>query len=479
MKYMKKEILILVLGLILSSFSVSALSLATSGAGELNSLISDKDVTELTVSGSIDVRDIKFIAEEMQALKSLDLSNVQIVAYSSNIPYFGDALDYGENMLPAYSFFDKDYVSVKLPLSLSAVGESAFAGCDELTAVTLPSGLTTVGDYAFSSCSTLRNIAIPQSVKNIGKGAFTHCSSLMVMDLSMLEGNCAIGENLFANCTALEMVILSNKIVDIPNGTFAGCLELKSVEIGENPMLESIGEGAFEATALPSFAFESCTNIKDIGAWAFSNTKLQSVYVPASVENIGEGAFFYNDRLNKLAIYQKGAELGAFVFAGAISLSNVKLSENTQRIGSYAFENNISMTEMTVYAVTVPELGENVFDRMNQSSVLLKVPAESVESYKSAEQWKEFNVAGYMSNLDELDKSDNSIKINIFNEKLYVSASEKIKLIEVYEPGGLLLISSEPCAETASIDMSEAGTNVYIVAVQLESGTHKTVKLVK
>lgn len=476
---MKKGFLILALSIVISSFNAFALSVSTSVAGELSNLISDKDVTELVVSGSIDVRDIKFIAEEMQALKSLDLSNAQIVAYSSNIPYFGDVIEYEENMLPAYSFFDKDYVSVKLPSSLSAVGESAFAGCDELIAVTLPSGLITVGDYAFSSCSALRDISIPQSVKNIGKGAFTHCSSLLVMDLSMLEGDCAIGENVFANCTALERVILSNKTVDIPNGTFAGCLELKSVEIGENSMLESIGEGAFETTALPSFAFESCANINNIGDWAFSNAQLQRAYIPVGVKTLGEGAFFYNYQLEDVVIPQNVSELEAFVFAGATSLRDVVLSDEMTRIGSYAFENNIGMTEMTVYAVTVPELGENVFDRMNQSSVLLKVPAESVESYKSADQWKEFNVSGDMSTLEESVDAGHSIKINIFNEKLYVSASEKIKLIDVYEPGGLLLVSSMPCAETATIDVSEAGANVYIIAVQLESGTHKTVKLVK
>lgn len=476
---MKKRFFLFVLGVFFSSFSTFALRISTSEAGELSKLVSDKNVTELIVSGLIDVRDIKFIAEEMPALKSLDLSHVHISAYSSNVPYFSDALEYEENVLPAYCFFDKDYETVKLPSSLEVVGESAFAGCDMLSDVTLPAGLISIGNYAFSSCSVLKNMTVPQSIKNIGKGTFSHCSSLVVVDLSMLDEGCVTGENMFAHCTALEKVVLSNKIVNIPNGAFAGCLSLSSVEMRENMKLESIGERAFESTALSSFALESCTNIKYIGGWAFGNTQLQEMCIPANVETLGEGAFFYNNQLEYIVMPQNLSELSAFVLSGATSLKNIKLGVGTKMIGKYAFEDNTAMTEMIVNAISVPELGENVFDRMNQSSVALKVPIESVELYKSAEQWKEFNVIGGNIGIEDSENWDGSIKIYFAEDNLCVTASENIQFIRVYEPGGIMIVSCNPCAEYATVKLEKESKTVYIVAVQLESGIYKTIKLVK
>ncbi len=476
---MNKRNLMLVLGVVINCFSVFALNVMSSGAGELRELITDKNITELSISGTIDVRDMKFIADELSALKFLDISEAEIVAYSSNISYFDDVLEYDNNTLPRYCFFDKDYEMVKLPSSLKYIEEGAFGGCKELTEIILPAGLESIGDYAFSSCTSLKKVSLPLSVKHIGNGAFSRCSYLDEMDLSMLGGECFLGENVFANCTALEKVILSDKMIKIPVGAFAGCIALNSVETGAAPVLEEIGESAFESTSLTTFSLDMCTNIRDIGDYAFANTSLEEIHIPESVNNLGEGVFFYNFYLRNATIPQHLTELNGFIFSGAMSLNNVVLGGSMTSIGRYAFENNIAMTGMTVYAVTVPELEENVFDRVNQSTVVLRVPKESVDAYKSADQWKEFNVAGDMSTLEEhIDKGEH-IKIYFGGDKLYVTANENIAIVEVYEPGGLLLHSERPCAETVAIDLYNTEAKIYIVFVLLENGKQKTVKLVK
>ena len=45
-----------------------------------------------------------------------------------------------------------------LALSLTAIGNYAFAYCDSLTSVTIPDSVTTIGEYAFYYCDSLTNI---------------------------------------------------------------------------------------------------------------------------------------------------------------------------------------------------------------------------------------------------------------------------------------------------------------------------------
>ena len=52
----------------------------------------------------------------------------------------------------------------------------------------------------------------------------------------------------------------------------------------------------------------------------------------------------------------------------------------------------------------MPELESDVFNRMPLSEATLYVPAESLEDYKAAEQWKEFGT------ILPLDKTPNSVE---------------------------------------------------------------------
>ena len=89
------------------------------------------------------------------------------------------------------TFKDTDYDSysghVTVPASVThngttyqvtAVGNSAFKECYELTAVDLPSTITSIGNYAFENCEGLTNLNMPSSLTSIGQSAFYRCTSL-------------------------------------------------------------------------------------------------------------------------------------------------------------------------------------------------------------------------------------------------------------------------------------------------------------
>ena len=72
------------------------------------------------------------------------------------------------------SFLEK----IKLPDSLTHIGESAFQECGQMLRIRLPKNLLYIGPYAFCDCWQLEKVNIPASVQVIGKDAFIGCINL-------------------------------------------------------------------------------------------------------------------------------------------------------------------------------------------------------------------------------------------------------------------------------------------------------------
>ncbi len=56
--------------------------------------------------------------------------------------------------------------------AVTAIGESAFEHCNNLTSVTIPNSATTIGKDSFVGCSGLISVTIPNSVTDIENAAF-------------------------------------------------------------------------------------------------------------------------------------------------------------------------------------------------------------------------------------------------------------------------------------------------------------------
>ena len=68
------------------------------------------------------------------------------------------------------------------------------------------------------------------------------------------------------------------------------------------------------------------------------------------------------------------------------SLSSIVIPSSVTSIGNNVFYEDTYLTEVIVNATVPPTLGNNVFD-YNASGRLIKVPAGSVEVYKTASGW--------------------------------------------------------------------------------------------
>lgn len=159
-------------------------------------------------------------------------------------------------------------------LPVTAIGNNAFQGDENLQTIELPKSLKTIGDWAFAE-SSLTKIKIPESVSEIG-------------------------ENAFINCAALEKVTLPPNLREIRTCTFFGCAKLAEINIPES--LIRIGDWAFAYTPFATIDISSVA-VTEIGAGAFANCdELISVKLPSGVKVIKAGAFQHCKKLTSVLI---------------------------------------------------------------------------------------------------------------------------------------------------------------------------------
>jgi len=125
----------IVLSLLLSGQTSKTVSVNT--ASTLNLLISGTEansITNLTVKGNIDARDVAFMRENIKFLSVLDLSAVKIKSYTGlDGTYSGTSIFYSANEMSLCSFYNSttftykiSLTSVALPGTTTSIGGSAF-----------------------------------------------------------------------------------------------------------------------------------------------------------------------------------------------------------------------------------------------------------------------------------------------------------------------------------------------------------------
>ena len=382
-------------------------------SGQLALNIPDKSITELEVTGTINALDFKFIADELTELKSLNLSEATITAYSSSKALFANARTFSDNALPVGCFANSSLSSITLPSSLTVIGEGAFVSCNGFTSIVIPQSVDSIAPYAFSACENLATITIPASVREIGTGAFSHCTALTSVTVTESDVDLTIGDNAFYGCTALTSVNLANRTNSIGKSAFCNCSNSDfNVTFGDSSRLSSIGESAFQNSGIKAFDFSRCPHLTVIPQYAFASSKLVSVSIPDNITFVAEGAFFNNANLASIDLANNSASIAKLQFAGCTLAQNTGLTdettevgdyayygwnqvekliipENVSHIGDYAFGNMSQLAKVTSMNPSAPSLGEAVFSGITPINVLLTTKIAST-GYKDGDQWRDF-----------------------------------------------------------------------------------------
>ena len=118
-------------------------------------------------------------------------------------------------------------VGIKLPNSLTSIGDNAFYGCGSLTSVVIPSSVTSIGAYAFAYCDSLTSVDIPAGVETIGIQAFRDCRDLTSVDIPSTVTS--IRDAAFSGCTSLASVTIPAGVTSIGTSAFWLCTSLERV----------------------------------------------------------------------------------------------------------------------------------------------------------------------------------------------------------------------------------------------------------
>jgi len=253
---MRTTFLLLVLSVSIFGHAQVTKTINLETSGSLSTLLTEDEkstITDLTVTGTIDARDIKCMRDQIAHITNLDLSNSNIATYEG-IATSTLTNSYPANEMPRASFYRSGSSTSTTPLA----------------SIILPNSLTSIGANAFYLC-TLKSIYIGNSITNIGVEAFEACYGLTT-------------------------VTMGNSVTSIQNNAFHYCYALVNLTLSEN--ITYLGEDAFSDCHIEKVIFpKSLTTISD----AFrSNDYLTEVTLPASVTNISNWAFEYCNALKTI-----------------------------------------------------------------------------------------------------------------------------------------------------------------------------------
>jgi|GEM_PF-2295788 len=276
--------------------------------------------------------------------------------------------------------------SVFIPTTVKSIGQYAFFGCGALKSVNIPSGITVLEEAVFAGCMKLENIEIPYGVTTIGASALYMLTS--VTEISLPSSVTSVGQLAFAGCIVLERINLSPNMTTIPIGAFYLCMALESLEIPAK--VTSIGSQAFIGceslinitVANGNTTFKADANclirisnnslilgcktsvipnyVTSIGAAAFATSNIISVEIPASVTDIGTGAFELCSLLESVVFHSDDTKIGQYAFNYCSSLKNIILPANLTSISAYAFAKT-GLTNIEI-PLGVSSIGSNAFD---------------------------------------------------------------------------------------------------------------------
>ena len=196
--------------------------------------------------------------------------------------------------------------------TVSAVGANVLDSGSAVQELNLPETVVSISNYAFENAGNLQKISIPSSVKMIGSYAFRNSGIKEVVFApdSHLE---YIDSYAFANTDAMTEIELPSTVSQIRKYAFYRS-GLQTVSFGEESQLAEIGRYAFASTGLTELqlpdhelkvdyhAFDGAEKLAEVQfgsgklqlyGYAFYNTALVNVDIPANVEYIGEYCFSF------------------------------------------------------------------------------------------------------------------------------------------------------------------------------------------
>jgi hypothetical protein len=253
--------------------------------------------------------------------------------------------------------------SYTIPNGVTAIGPTAFTGCDSLTNILIPNSVTSIGNTAFGGCTGLTSVTIPNSIISIGSWTFTWCTNLT--SITIPESVTTIGDGAFSGCTSLTKVTIGNNVTTIGFQAFAWCTNLTSVYFNGNApgvhynLFDSTFEDDNSVTVYylagttgwgPTFAGRPTALQLPYDYVTTNGTITLTTYIGSNsvvtipdtigglpVTGIGTNVFSQCSSLTSVTIPNSVTNIGDSAFAGCTNLTQVYCEGNAPTIDQSAF----------------------------------------------------------------------------------------------------------------------------------------------
>lgn len=205
---------------------------------------------------------------------------------------------------------------------VSAIGMNAFTGNNVITDLVIPEGVTTLNWYSFNTCKNLETVTLPDSLEFIDSWAFERCSRLKTI-------------NVPANVTRIN------------GGAFAQNSSMTSITCDPaNKNYVSVNGVLFTK------------DMKELVAYPGG---IQGGYtVPATVNHIGDAAFYGALGLDSVTILGNLDFIGFEAFAECSKLTDVAIRDGVNYVGYWAFRGCDGIKTLTV-PQSVTNIGNQAF----------------------------------------------------------------------------------------------------------------------
>ena len=260
---------------------------------------------------------------------------------------------------------------------VTSIGEMAFwhENCETIISIIVPNSITNIGDCAFNCCYNLEEIILQEGILSIGNQAFGFCRDLESIYIPNTVQT--IGDGAFIDCASLTSITIPSSVTYIGGfETFYECVSLTSINVDENNEYYSSDEFGVlfdknktilinypignkrtsyimpdSVSVIKTFAFMECLYLEEID---FSENLIEieyaafpmgfcfkELYLPKSVQKIGDMAFYSLLSVEKIYIESMQADIGEISFGFTdYDISGLESQEIAERFANGIKTNN-------------------------------------------------------------------------------------------------------------------------------------------
>lgn len=296
----------------------------------------------------------------------------------------GAIADYYPGTSP-WSAYGDEIKTVYINDGVTAIGNNAFYGCNNMNSVSIPDSVGSIGNNAFNGCSALREIDIPASVTFLGDYAFANSGLESVvfrgskpdMGTEVFDGatftvfypidwvTVPDSESFGGTVTPYYFTTDAGSCGDNASWSFDGATG--TLTISGSGEIDDYAQGGNAplrlAASSPMRALASTKSATSVVPWAKYQGDIKNIVVDDGITAIGNNAFANFFALDTVNLPKTLTAVGEYAFGGCMKLASIIFGGTEDEWSSIAFGNgnsyatsaNISVIHAHKFVKTVRE----------------------------------------------------------------------------------------------------------------------------